>query len=107
MLNRLNPVTQCEASCVIAQAHENDSAHGNQAASAFRGAASKAQGNARRNHAAQEERDHVRLQKERIRRLEADVGARDRRIKELEQQSLVSCFTVRVCSTFTCTLLVL
>ena len=90
MLYWLYPVSRSEVACVIVQAHENDSAHGNQPASASRGAASKAQGNARRNHAAQEERDHIRLQKERIQRLEADVGARDRRIKELEQQSLVS-----------------
>ena len=32
----------------------------------------------------------MRLQNERIRRLEADLGAKDRRIRELEQQSAVS-----------------
>ncbi|KAK9837949.1 hypothetical protein WJX74_008353 [Apatococcus lobatus] len=71
----------------LMQANENDSVGGNKAALASSAAAGQVQGNARRTHAAQEERDHVRLQKERIRQLEADLGAKDRRIKELEQPS--------------------
>ena len=74
---------------------------GNQAGSAVKAAAGKSQGNTRRSHAAQEERDHVRLQKERIRRLEADLAAKDRRIRELEQQSMVSWKLVSLLLRFT------
>lgn len=88
--------------CAGAQANENDSMGGNRAASAFKVASGKSRGNVRRDHSAQEERDHVRLQKERIRRLEADVGVKDRRIRELEQQSMVSLKLVAMHQTTGC-----